>query len=113
MLDSPRLVLEKIASLHFGTTKNNNPTKNNKKNQPNNNTDSRMIHMTCNNNFLFFKHCCDISWKADRVVVTSVVGMSVCGLLSIVYNAKGGLSCSEVVVVCCVFICQAGNDVVK
>ena len=36
-----------------------------------------------------------------------------CGLLSIVYNAKVVCIVGKEVVVCCIFICQADNDVMK
>ena len=93
MPDLTKLVLEKIApkdSLHFGTTttKSNNKTIT-KKQQPNNNMDSPMIHMTCNNklfvlqtllghqlegsSYLCNVSCWDVSWKVVVVEKETVV----------------------------------------
>ena len=122
--DLPKLVFEIIASkdsIHFITQQSNTQTLT-KIQLSNNNTDSHTIHMTCNNKLFVLQillgcqfegglHCCNIScWDVSSKVVIVGCWEGSCGLLSIVYNAKGGLRCWEVVVVCCIFTCQADDD---
>ena len=75
-----------------------------KKQQPNNSMDSHMIHMTCDNK-LFAPNVAGMSvGRQFALLQCQLLGCLLegghcwegsCGLLSVVYNAKGGLHCWE------------------